>query len=286
MYNGILTTVAFLTAKDWLDILLARPAMGQEHGSIDGMDIASLLSVTAHRPFPLTTSPWAMTQTWSDLLFAHWPVAPDRLRDFVPHPLQIDLFDGTAWFGLIPLRMVNVCPRGLPPLPWLSNFLELNVRTYVTYKGKPGVYFFSLDASNPVAVQVARMTYQLPYFRAAMTCQFKGQSIDYASRRTHSASPPLAFQASYQPCAPAALSKPGSIEHFLTERYCLLLADKKGQIYCGDVHHRQWQLQPAEAEIRVNTMGQEFGIALAAKPALLHFAKTIDTIEWPLAPVI
>ena len=133
-----------------------------------------LLRATEHRPYPLPNTPWAMTQTWSDLLFAHWPVSPTSLRELVPNSLEIDVCEGTAWIGVVPFRMTNVFPRGLLAVPYLSHFLELNVRTYVTFQGKQGVYFFSLDASNLLAVLIARKTYSLPYFHAAMSCAMDG----------------------------------------------------------------------------------------------------------------
>jgi len=242
-----------------------------------------LLSVKDHRPYPLPQTSWAMTQTWSDLLFAHWPVAAAQLRDFVPQPLQIDQFDGTAWIGVIPFRMTNVFPRGLLAVPYLSNFLELNVRTYVTFQDKPGVYFFSLDASNPVAVWVARMTYFLPYFQAAMTCRTISNQVEYSCKRTDRASPPLTFQGTYRPLGPVTYSKPGSLEYFLTERYCLFVSNRKNELFRADIHHIQWPLQTAEAKIGNNTMAEPLGFNCANTKPILHFAKSIDTIEW--APV-
>src|SRR5262249_15400018 len=122
----------------------------------------------AHRPWPLPGGPWVLTQTWNDLLFAHWRVAKDRLAALVPPALELDLFDGQAWIGIVPFQMTNVAPRGVPALPWVSEFAELNVRTYVRVRDAPGVYFFSLDAASAVAVKVARTLFHLPYYLAAM----------------------------------------------------------------------------------------------------------------------
>ena len=107
-----------------------------------------ILNQTAHRPWPMPTSPWVMTQTWHDLLFAHWPVDGVRLRALVPAEFPLDLYDGQAWLGIVPFRMANVGPRGVPSLPGVSAFPELNVRTYVRVADRPGVYFFSLDAAS------------------------------------------------------------------------------------------------------------------------------------------
>src|SRR3954462_7714799 len=145
----------------------------------------AILTETAHRPWPMPDGPWLMTQTWNDLLFAHWPVDAARLRDLVPARFDLDLFDGAAWLGIVPFHMTNVAPRLVPALPWVSAFPELNVRTYVRVGDKPGVYFFSLDAGNPMAVGAAKTLLNLPYYSAAMTVA-KGPAdggIGYNNRR-------------------------------------------------------------------------------------------------------
>src|SRR6266508_3536850 len=128
-----------------------------------------MISDTAHRPWPLPQRPWIMRMQWHDLLFMHWPVNRDALRRYIPPRLEIDTFDGSAWIGVVPFRMSGVVPRLLPPVPYLSAFPELNVRTYVSAEGKPGVWFFSLDAGNPIAVEAARDVFHLPYYNAQMT---------------------------------------------------------------------------------------------------------------------
>src|SRR5919204_5477516 len=126
-------------------------------------------SDTSHRPYPMPAGSWIMAQRWSHLLFAHWPVDIDALRAIVPPSLPLDTFDGAAWLSIVPFYLSHLRPRWLPALPWVSAFPELNVRTYVTLGGKPGIYFFSLDAGSPLAVAGARAIYRLPYFRASMT---------------------------------------------------------------------------------------------------------------------
>ena len=151
-----------------------------------------------HRPWPPPSRPWALSQRWHDLLFMHWPVEPRALAALVPAPLELQTFDGRAWLGIVPFRMSDVRLRGLPALPWLSAFPELNVRTYTSLDDKPGVYFFSLDASNPLAVWAARFFFHLPYFRARMAIA-GGAAYDYRSRRVHRGAPPAVFEASYAP---------------------------------------------------------------------------------------
>src|ERR1700758_2464987 len=128
-----------------------------------------LLKSTSHRPWSLPSGSWIMMQTWHDLLFAHWPIRQEQLRPLVPPQLPLDTFDGQCWVGVVPFWMSGVRARGVPPLPGLARFPELNVRTYVAYKDKPGVYFFSLDAANFPAVWAARTFFHLPYFYARMS---------------------------------------------------------------------------------------------------------------------
>jgi uncharacterized protein len=239
-----------------------------------------ILDVTAHRPWPMPSSPWIMTQTWHDLLFAHWPVDLAALRALVPASFPVDTYDGQAWVGIVPFHMSNVAPRAVPALPWISAFPELNVRTYVTLDGKPGVYFFSLDAANPVAVQAARVLAHLPYYTAAMEVEPREDWVHYRSRRTSSHAPPAELIARYRPRGDARPPLLGTLEYFLTERYCLYTEDSSGRAFRLDIHHPPWPLQAAEAEFEVNTMAAAAGIALPAVPPLLHFARRQDMVAW------
>jgi len=246
----------------------------------DAFDHA-ILHETAHRPWPMPDSPWIMTQTWHDLLFAHWPVAIDTLRPLVPPVFPIDLFDRQAWLGIVPFRMTNVAPRGVPAVPWLSAFPELNVRTYVTVDGRPGVYFFSLDAGNPVAVRLARRLARLPYFTATMACTARDGWIHYRSLRKPGG-PAARFEARYRPAGPPVPPSPGSLEYFLTERYRLYTTGPSAAPYSLDIHHPPWGLQPADAGIVANTMAEAAGLTLASGAPLLHFARRQDMVAWPL----
>jgi len=221
-----------------------------------------------------------MAQTWHDLLFAHWPVEPTVLRPLLPPQLQIDTFEGRAWLAVVPFRMTGVRLRGTPSVPWLSAFPELNVRTYVTSGGKPGVWFFSLDAANPLAVAIARAWFHLPYFRARMSCEQREGLILYASQRTHRKAPAAFLECRYRPVGDVSSAQAGTLEHFLTERYCLYATNARGQIIRGEIHHPPWPLQPAEAEFARNSMTESLGIALTPQP-LLHFARRQDVLVWP-----
>jgi uncharacterized protein YqjF (DUF2071 family) len=222
-----------------------------------------------------------MKQTWHDLLFAHWPLRHDTLRPFVPSQLELDQFDGQCWVGVVPFRMSDIRRRGLPALPGLSRFPELNVRTYVTHGGKPGVYFFSLDAANLPAVWAARKFYHLPYFHAEMSCDDRGGKILYSSRRLNSAAE---LRGSYRPTAEVRLREKGSIEHWLTERYCLYTTHRN-VVYRGEIHHQPWPLQDAEAELKTNTVAvaaAAAGISLSGPAPSLLFARRLEVLIWPL----
>jgi uncharacterized protein len=240
----------------------------------------AILDETGHRPWPMPSGPWVMTQTWHDLLFAHWPVDSALLRQKIPSGLELDEFAGQAWVGVVPFQMTNVAPRGVPALPWLSAFPELNVRTYVRADGVGGVYFFSLDAANPIAVGVARTVVHLPYYSAAMKIAHRDGWIEYESRRTSSSGPPAQFAARYRPTGNAQPPDAGTLEHFLTERYCLFTVRRSASPSRLDIHHPPWPLQSADAEIAINTMADASGIHLPDTAPLLHFAKRQDMVAW------
>jgi uncharacterized protein YqjF (DUF2071 family) len=170
----------------------------------------------------------------------------------------------------------------VPSLPWLSEFPELNVRTYVTTDGKPGVYFFSLDAGNVLAVYGARALYRLPYFRASMSVrEGRDGTIHYYSRRTHRTAPAAEFVAHYRPAGPLARAKPGTLDHWLTERYCLYAVDTSRRVFRAEIHHHAWPLQPAEVQIERDTMAAAAGLTLPAEPGRLSFARKLDVLVWP-----
>jgi uncharacterized protein YqjF (DUF2071 family) len=243
-----------------------------------------VLSHVAHRPWPVPDAPWLMTQSWHDLLFAHWPVDARTLREKVPNGFELDLHEGQAWLGIVPFDMTNVAPRMVPAIPGLSAFPEINVRTYVRAGGKPGIYFFSLDAESSVAVALARKLLQLPYYVASMDVSRESGWVDYWSERHAGEEGPAAeFEGRYRPTGPAQQAQPATLEYFLTERYCLYNVDASFRAYRLEIQHPPWPLQPAEAEIVTNTMAEAAGIRLPSTAPLLHFAKRQDMVAW--APV-
>lgn len=235
------------------------------------------LAATAHRPWPLPKKPWLMAQRWSELLFAHWPVPVSTLRSLIPEKLEIDTFDGMAWIGVVPFYL-HIRPRWFPVIPGIASFPEINVRTYVTSQGKPGVWFFSLDATSPIAVRGARWKFDLPYFNAQIKFAGLDETIDYHSQRQRTGVA-AEFKATYRPISAAYLAESGSLDQWLTERYCLYAENKSGTIYRTDVHHCPWPLQKANCDLESNSMTAPIGVSLEGDP-ILHFSKSIEVINW------
>ena len=213
---------------------------------------------------------------WERLLFAHWPVPASVLRPLIPVGLELDLLDGQAWLGIVPFLMSRVRLRGLPPIPGTACFPELNVRTYVRHRGQTGVWFFSLDAANPLAVVLARSLYHLAYRHARMVCEESGGCIQFSSLRTDRAFPAADLLTRYRPDCEVFQSKPGTLIHWLTERYSLFSSDRSGGLYHGQIAHAPWKLQKAEVDLSVNTMTCGLGFELPESPALMHYSDSLD----------
>jgi uncharacterized protein YqjF (DUF2071 family) len=244
--------------------------------------MANPLDYVDHRPWALSQKPWMMAQQWRDLLFAHWAIPPEILEPFVPEGLTLERYGGQAWIGVVPFRMQGIHPRFIPPLPWISAFAELNVRTYVTDGEKSGVLFTSLDAANPVAVAAARRFYHLPYFNAKMSVERDGDTVTYRSVRTHRNSPEGVFEGMYYPTSEVFYAEEGTLDQFLVERYCLYTTDSRGQLYRGEIHHQPWGLQKAEADILTNTVAP---FKLPDTEPLLHFTEGVDVVVWAIEKV-
>ncbi|QNN25520.1 DUF2071 domain-containing protein [Planctomycetales bacterium ZRK34] len=243
---------------------------------------------------------------WHDLLFAHWRVDPEQMRRWIPQRLSIDTFDGAAYIGVIPFHMSGIRRRGCVKVPTTHAFAELNVRTYVTdgsgagKPGYPGVWFFSLDAASRLAVWAARRWYRLNYQLARMRVTLDDEWVRYASVRPRtapclhevhdpdaslrSASGMVEFAGHYRPTGEAFVAEPGTLEDWLTARWCLYAADRRGRVYRGEIDHDPWSLQTAEAHIEVNTMTTPLNIELSGAPHLLY-AKCADTVAWPIRPI-
>ena len=235
-----------------------------------------MINEQSQRPWPRPNNRWVLAMRWHDLLFVHWPVRAELLRPLIPAELEIDTFDGRAWIGIVPFRMTGVRLRFMPGMA----FPELNVRTYVKTAGKSGVWFFGLDAASKLAVRAARFL-GLPYFDARMTVQPGEGTVAYRSLRIHRKAPPAEFDASYGPTGPVYYSAPESLDRWLTARYCLYATRGRRVVY-GEIDHPPWPLQPAQLDLRVNTMTKPLAIALPNTKPLLHFARRLDVVAWPI----
>jgi uncharacterized protein YqjF (DUF2071 family) len=264
-----------------------KPVRDSGVGSITDMPKAetrylganSILFATAHRPWPPPMTPWVMTQMWKDLLFLNYPVEPELMRSLVPECLMLDTYQHQAWVSVVPFLITRLRPPGVPAVPWISAFPELNVRTYVTYQGKPGVYFFSLDAGNLSAVWGARVFYRLPYWHADMAVEGKGSSqVEYRSKRIHGPKP-AEFVGKYGPIGPVRTSVPGSLASFLTDRYCLYAWNRE-KLYRAEIHHLPWPLQEARAEIETNSVAKVAGIEVDESRCVMQFSRKLKVLLW------
>lgn len=222
-----------------------------------------------------------MHQSWGKLLFMHWPIAEEILRPLIPSSLQIDTFDGTAWIGVVPFTMwdIRAFPPYVPKIPFLNTMHELNVRTYVSSDGEPGVWFLSLDCNNAAAVFGARKSYFLPYFNATISLQQKDQTIEYVLTRRDK--PAARFSSSWNIGQPIAETRPGTLPFFLTERYCLY-SNRKSKVYRSRIFHRPWQLSTASVTRLESTMIESHGLPAPSGEPLLHYAEEVSVDIWSL----
>lgn len=241
----------------------------------------SSLQFLAHRPWPLPQRPWTWRQNWYELLFAHWPISSAQLRPLIPSSLTIQEFNGTSWIGIVPFRMTGVMRRPMPDLPWVSAFPELNVRIYVERDGKPGVWFLSLDATNPLAVWAAKRFFYLPYWHSKITFSKEQGKIQFRCRRSSSVGP-VSFEAEYGPIGEPFAAAAGSLEQFLAERYCLYCQSSDGRLYRCEVHHKPWPLQKAQGRVFADEFFKACGFAPPQEKPVLHYSAGVETIVWPL----
>lgn len=230
------------------------------------------------------SGPSLMRQYWGKLLFMHWAIDAELLSRLIPSQLSIDTFDGKAWIGVVPFTMWGIRASFLPPIPGTSAFHELNVRTYVHFKGVPGVWFFSLDAESRLAVWGARTFYHLPYFNAEMSLAQQGNSIQYQSKRTDDRGAPAQLDAAWTIGEPLAQARPGTLEFFLTERYCLY-SYHRHQLYRSRIFHQPWSLRSAAVDSYQSTMVESLGIEEPKGEPLLHYAEDLGVNIWPLRKV-
>jgi hypothetical protein len=217
----------------------------------------------------------------------HWPVPVAMLQPYLPPRLQLDTYDGMAWLAVVPFRMSKVRTRFSPPVPGANEFLELNVRTYVHLNGVPGVWFFSLDATNALAVWVARTVFNLPYLRADMHLEiFSTQLHEFSAQRTHAGAPTAHFRATWQVGPPLPPAEPGSLAFFLTERYCLYTSNQaQTKLYQGRVAHAPWPLATAQVLHYESSLIESQGLPTPAGSPVVHAAGPVSVELWPMQRV-
>ncbi|GIO52429.1 MULTISPECIES: YqjF family protein [Paenibacillus] len=247
----------------------------------------SILEQTSHRPIPMPDGPWVMKQGWNDLLFAHWPVEEHSLLPHIPPGLELERWEGRPWISVAPFLLDPLRLRGMPPVPGTRKFLELNVRTYVNCSGKPGIWFLTLEASNPIAVAGAHMLARLPYRYARMQKSHQEGFIHYVSERDrgHGESPAV-WKSRYRAVNPKVYhAEPGTLVHWLTERYCLYSAGSDGELRIGEIHHLPWPLQEAGLWIEENSLTTSFGLVHDPEPALLTYTPRLEVLLWPVLKI-
>ena len=223
-------------------------------------------------------------QRWNHLLFAHWRVDPAMVQATLPPGLSVDTYRGGAFVGVVPFFMQRVRPVWLPPLPWISWFLELNVRTYVRdADGRPGVWFYSLDCNQPLAVGIARRFFHLPYVHARMTARIRDRTVSFSCRRRDDASPPWRYK--WTPGDGTASARPGSLEFFLVERYLLYASDRMGRLFCGQVEHAPYRLNSPYVSEFSSAPAQHAGFRLEGPPVSVLGARSVDVSVFPLERV-
>lgn len=237
-----------------------------------------------HRPLPLLLSPWMLTQVWNDLLFMHYPVSAESVSQFVPSALELDTFENKAWISIIPLRITNMRLRGIPPIPFMHSYLELNVRTYVIHQGIPGIYFFSLDADHLLVVAGARRATGLPYNPAKMFYEKTGETFRFKSELIQSHSISGKLDVAYQPGQILYEPIPGTLDHWLLERYSMY-SFRGGNMLRGDIHHDKWKVTRAKAAILKQTMAPFLEEGTLSSQPLLHYSSRRRFFFYPLVKV-
>jgi uncharacterized protein YqjF (DUF2071 family) len=241
---------------------------------------------TSHSPRPLPSGRWQMTQRWNDLLFAHWPVPANAVAALLPEGLEPDIFQGSAWLGVVPFWLDRIKVRGMPTIPGMRNFPDLNVRTYVrdVQTHTPGMYFFSLDATNLLAVALAHTFFHLPYHWAEMSLNQRSErEFSFFSRRRFTRQPTI-FKARYRGLGPTrklAEGRAGTLEYFLMERSSLFTRNRDGQAVRSSLHHVPWPLEEAEADIERNDLARAIGIELPNIEPVLHYSRRLAVYVWP-----
>ncbi len=236
-----------------------------------------------HRPWPIPNKPWRFKQTWHDLLFAHWPVDANYLRPFVPEYLTIETFHDKAWIGVVSFQTSHARARLLPYVPFFKHYNEINIRTYVRYGNTPGVFFFSMNISSPIAATFFHKIFRLPYYYSKIHCNQENDCIQFQCSKT--TRNPIEMDLVYEPTTEAFQASNGTLEHWLTERYCFYTTFNK-TLFRAEILHEPWQLQQASAEIRKCEVAQFSNDDFLQQQPIFHYAKKQEVLSWGLENVL
>jgi uncharacterized protein YqjF (DUF2071 family) len=232
--------------------------------------IQDMISSLSHRPYPLPTGVWRYYQEWNDALFLHWQVPFEVLRQHVPATLRLDSFEGNCYISLVAFTMQNIRPIGLPAVKFISDFHEINMRTYVEHNGKKGVYFLNIEAEKHLSVFIAKNISGLPYRRSVMRRSAEKYSCVHPSDDFN-------FEAKFS--IGEIIQDKTALDKWLTERYCLYL-DQDENVFRYDIHHKEWELQ----QVELNQMKLKYdrtGFSLVDRtPLLTHYSKGVQVIAW------
>lgn len=236
--------------------------------------VAKILNNIAHRPWPLPAGQWQYYQEWNNALFLHWSVPVEMLKPLIPDSLHLDLHDGKAWVSVVAFKMEKIRPKGLPTIPFVSDFYEVNVRTYVTKDRKPGVYFLNIEAQKTISAFIARKLSGLPYEKSSILTSSVGDTISFKSSNKLKG---FKLEADYQ--VKENIAGKSILDYWLTERYCLYL-EEKSSLYRYEIHHDEWEIN----SVNIKRLDIDYGIAGLAikstKPALIHYSKGVQVLAW------
>ncbi len=225
---------------------------------------------------PTPRGPWIMGQRWEDLLFVSWPVPIEALRPHIPAAVEIETAEGSAWISAVPFWMSHAHFRNLPPIPFLSSFPEVNLRTYVRAGDHRAVWFLSLDTESHINVFLARHAFNLPYVYADVAMA-RGDEITFRSVRKDGRS---AFDVRYRPAGEERVPPEGTLEHFLTERYSMVCANKDGDLYRGDIQHAPWRLRDADWTAKSMALVSDAGFDVEGRDPLVFYSAMTDVVLW------
>ncbi len=233
-------------------------------------NIEDILQSTAHRPWPIPSAKWQYYQEWNRVLFLHWEIPFDLLRNVVPKQLPLDSFDGKYYISLVAFTMEHIRPRYLPAVAFVSDFHEINIRTYIKIDNKEGVYFLSIEAGKALSAFVARKLSGLPYRKTDMTRNHGIYTSTNHAQKFH-------FHTDYD--TGALLTSKTSLDKWLTERYCLYL-EEDNHIYRYDIHHKEWEIKSASVRQLTTQYTIDHIHLTNLPPNMIHYSDGVKVVAW------